>query len=97
MDSLKGNVTHLQYEPGPNAINFLMLNSVGYKSIMLINIKMPTIVCILKFISIIINFILIFISIINTTSDNLKASRVVALSIQLKIHCSVELNMRIIS
>ena len=29
MDNLKGNVTHLQYEPGPDVIKFLTLNSVG--------------------------------------------------------------------
>ena len=54
------------------------------KSIMLINVKLPTIVGILKLISIII-----------TTYDSLKARKVIIFSIQLKIHA--QLSMRTVS
>ena len=45
-------------ESGPEVINCFMLNSVEHKFILLINVKMPTIVGILT-----------FISMINTTSE----------------------------
>ena len=51
--------------PGPEVINFFMLKLTEHKFIMLINVKMPTFVGILT-----------FISMINTTSDGLKARKV---------------------
>ena len=50
-------------QPGPDVIRlFSILNSAEHKNILLINVKMPTIVGILT-----------FISMINTTSERLKA------------------------
>ena len=66
-------------------IKKIMLNSTEHKFIMLINVKMPTIVGILT-----------FISTINTTSKSLKARKLQeSLFLRaVEIPCSVELSMK---
>ena len=70
--------------PGPDVIKlFLCSTQQSIKFLMLINVKMPTIVDILTFIIMLINVkvptivgILTFMSMINTTSESLKARKV---------------------
>ena len=63
--TLCDNLGQKQYTSGPKIIKLLCSTQVSMKFIMLINVKMPTNVGILT-----------FISMINTTSESLKAGKV---------------------